>query len=64
MIPYHAPPSVVESPNQVVVSIVVVGSMRGEHDKEKKDVNAIDITALAFLKLHTSYRTASVEHTK
>ena len=60
--PLH--PSLVKSPNQVVVSVVVVGSMWGEDDKGKKDVNAIDITALAFLKLHASYRTASVEHTK
>ena len=47
-------PFLFKSLNQVAVSIVVVGFMPGEEDKQKGDVNALDIAASVFLESHAS----------
>ena len=51
---YNALAPLDKSPNQVAVSIEVVGFMRGKEDKEKGGVGAIDITALVLSELHAS----------
>jgi len=62
MIPFYALAFLVKSLNQIVVSIVVVGFMRGEEDKKKGDANAREIAPLIFSELHALYPRTSIEH--
>jgi len=53
--------------NQVVVSIEIVGLMRGEENANGGYINTIDITAVVhtvFLEVHVSYPTAYADHEK